>query len=247
MTQVSRPMLIALVGTLAFAAVWFTVLRPSSSTTETSAPAATPASDAASGAAPAATPSSDATPGVGVTENVEKAQQAADTANGKIASDAAQANAVGDAAPATGQAGQQAQADAAASSGSTGSAGAGSGGQGATAKITVDTQAPAAERAVLQDLASGKVVVMLFWDSKAADDREARRAVRAATSGRKNVAVKVVPVKDVGAYESITGGVTIERSPTTLIMGPAMKAVTISGLVDELEIEQAIARMSAKK
>lgn len=239
MTQVSRPMLIALVGTLAFAAVWFTVLRPSSSTEEP-VPAASeqaPSSDAASGAAPS--PSSDATPGVGVTENVEQAQQAADAANGKIAADAAQAEAVGEAAPATGQAQAQAQAEAS-SSGATGGA------EGATAKVTVNAQAPAAERAVLRELASGKVVVMLFWDSKAADDRQARRAVRAATSGRKDVVVKVVPVQDVGAYESITGGVTIERSPATLVMGPTLKAVTISGIVDELEIEQAIARMSAK-
>lgn len=243
MTQVSRPMLIALVGTLAFAAVWFTVLRPSSSTTEAPAPAASepaPTSDAASGAAPSS--SEAATPGVGVTENVTKAQQAAETANGKIAADAAQADAVGGAASATGQADAPAQA---ASSAATGSAGPGA---GATAtKVTIDAQAPAAERAVLEDLAGGKVVVMLFWDRKAADDREARRAVRAATTGRKNVVVRVVPAKDVGAYESITGGVTVERSPTTLIIGPQRKAVTISGLVDELEIEQAIARMSARK
>lgn len=235
MTQVSRPMLIALVGTLAFAAVWFTVLRPSSST-DTPAPATpAPASDAASGAAPSA--SSDATPGVGVTENVQQAQEAAETANGKIAADAAQADATGQAAsPATGQAPAQADSSSPAASGGSG---------GDTAKVTVDAQAPAAERAVLQELASGKVVVMLFWDAKAADDREARRAVRAATSGRKNVVVKVVPAEDVGAYESITGGVTIERSPTTMVIGPTMKAVTISGLVDELEVKQAIRRMSA--
>lgn len=240
MTQVSRPMLIALVGTLAFAAVWFTVLRPKSATTETSAPAAAqpaPSSDAASGAAPSSAPAS--TPGVGVTKNVEKAEQAADTANGKIAADAAQADAVGGAAPSTGQADPSAQA---ASSGSAPAAA----GAGAATKVTIDERAPAAERAVLRELADGKVVVMLFWDRKAADDREARRAVRAATSGRKNVAVRIVPASEVGSYESITGGVTIEQSPTTLVIGPQRKAVTISGLVDELEIEQAIARMSAK-
>lgn len=237
MTQVSRPLLIALVGTLAFAAVWFTVLRPSSST-ETPAPASAPVSDAASGVAPAA--SSDTTPGVGVTKNVAKAQQAADAANGKIAADAARAEAADGSAPATGKAPAQARAQSSAP-GATGAA------DGATAKTTVDAQAPAAERAVLRELASGNVVVMLFWDPKAVDDRQARRAVRAATSGRENVVVKLVPVRDVGAYESITGGVTIERSPTTLVMGPSMKAVTISGVVDEFEIERAIARMASRR
>jgi hypothetical protein len=237
-------MLIALVGTLAFAAVWFTVLRPKSSTSETAAaPAAAepaPSSDAVSGAAPSSAPAS--TPGVGVTKNVEKAQQAADTANGKIAADAAQANAVDGAAPATGQ-----QADPSAQAASSAQGGAPATGSEPATKVVVDERVPAAERAVLRELADGKVVVMLFWDRKAADDRAARRAVRAATSGRKNVAVRIVPASQVGAYESITGGVTIERSPTTLVIGPQRKAVTISGLVDELEIEQAIARMAAKK
>jgi hypothetical protein len=219
-------MLIALVGTLAFAAIWFVVLRPSSSSgpEATSAPAeSAPSSDAVSGAAPAS--SATATPGVG---GVDASQSASPPATGQSAADASQAN-VGEAPPATGQPQT------------------GSSSPDAAAEVTVDPEAPAAEQAVLQELSSGNVVVMLFWDPKAADDRQARRAVRAATGGRKNVVVKVVPVKDVGLYESITGGVTIERSPTTLVMGPTMKAVTITGIVDELEIEQAIRRLSAKK
>lgn len=244
-------MLIALVGTLAFAAVWFTVLRPKSSTTETAAPAASqpaPSSDASSGASASAPSSSSATPsapGVGVTENVSKAQAAADTANGKIAADGAQANAVGsDPSASASQSAAPAGTSGAGSSSSASADAASAAGAGQT--IKVDERAPAAERAVIEELAQGKTVVMLFWDRKAADDRAARRAVREATSGRKNVAVKIVPASKVGEYESITGGVTIERSPTTLIIGPQRKAVTISGLVDELEIRQAITRMSKK-
>lgn len=111
----------------------------------------------------------------------------------------------------------------------------------------ISPEAPAGERAVLQALADDKVVVLLFWDSKAADDRQARRAVRSAVAGRKNVEVATIPASQVGKYEAITGGITVEQTPTTMIIGPSMKAITIGGLVDELEIEQAIAKLRAKR
>jgi cytoskeletal protein RodZ len=237
-------MLIALVGTLAFGAVWFVLLRPKSITPE---PTASPGASA-----PASDPSSSgSTP---ITDRPAQAQAAADAASqqaeGAAAADAAGSGAATTSSPAAGSAADSASSAAAgtapapdASASSASSAASGSG----APKITFAKGMPAGERAVLRQLASGKTVVMLFWSPKGADDRQARRAVREASRGRSKVAVRLVPIKDVGAYESITGGVTITQSPTTMIIGPERKAVTITGLVDPLEIEQAIGRLAPAK
>lgn len=247
-TQVSRPMIIALLGTVLFAAVWFVILRPKSATEST-------------GAAPAAqtpaptTPSSSSSSGSGgtsLTERPDQARAAVQSANSQIDANKAQADAAangsavtpGSAAPSS----SSAPATSSPSSSSSSSSAPSSAAAPATEKkVVISPEAPAGERAVLQALADDKVVVLLFWDSKAADDRQARRAVRRAVAGRKNVEVAAIPASQVGKYEAITGGITVEQTPTTMIIGPSMKAITIGGLVDELEIEQAIAKLRAKR
>ena len=99
---------------------------------------------------------------------------------------------------------------------------------------------------MLRALDAGKVAVLLFWSPSSADDRAAYRAVRDATKGKKKVKVQVVRASKVGSYESITGGVTFSQSPTTMVISPDHKAVTLAGLIDPLEVEQAIARMRPK-
>lgn len=249
-TQVSRPMIIALLGTLLFAAVWFVILRPKSATESTgSAPVAqtptptTPSSSSASGSG-----------GTSLTERPGQARAAVQSANSQIDANKAQADAAangtaatpGTAAPSSSS--SSAAATSSPSSSSSSSSSTSSGAAPATeTKVVISPDAPAGERAVMQALADDKVVVLLFWDSKAADDRQARRAVRSAVAGRKNVEVATIPASQVGKYEAITGGITIEQTPTTMIIGPSMKAITIGGLVDELEIEQAIAKLRAKR
>lgn len=234
-------MLIALVGVLAFAAVWFTVLRPKDASTTTDETIVTPvAQNASTTAASAAAPAAASDGGTAITDRPAQAQSAVDAANSQIAGDQAQADAAAEgAAPAA--------PDAAASSSSSSSSSAASGAAPAAAaptkKIVVAAGAPAGERAVLSKLEDGKVVVMLVWNGSSADDRAARSAVREATKGRDDVYVRFLRPDKVGAYEAITGGVTIAQTPTTIIIGPEQKAVTISGLIDPLEIKQAIGRM----
>lgn len=248
-TQVSRPMIIALLGTLLFAAVWFVILRPKSATESTgSAPVAqtptptTPSSSSASGSG-----------GTSLTERPGQARAAVQSANSQIDANKAQADAAANGTAATpGTAAPSSSSSSAAAtsspSSSSSSSSTSSGAAPATeTKVVISPDAPAGERAVMQALADDKVVVLLFWDSKAADDRQARRAVRGAVAGRKNVEVATIPASQVGKYEAITGGITIEQTPTTMIIGPSMKAITIGGLVDELEIEQAIAKLRAKR
>ncbi|MBJ7518735.1 MAG: hypothetical protein JHC84_03465 [Solirubrobacteraceae bacterium] len=232
MTQVSRPMIIALAGTLLFAAVWFTLLRPKPADDVVTAPAT-----------PAATPATPSADGSSVTDAPAQAQAAVDATNAASAQAEAQADAAtGDtaapAAPAT---------DDTAAGSSSSSATQAAGAETPAREVTTDAGVPAGEAAVLRQLADGKVVVMLFWNASSADDRAARRAVTEATKGDKDVAVRVVRAENVGSYEAITGGVTVAQTPTTMIIGPERKAVTITGLIDPLEIEQAIARMAPAK
>lgn len=247
-TQVSRPMIIALLGTVLFAAVWFVVLRPKSATESTgTAPAAqtptptTPSSSSASGG------------GTSLTDRPAQARSAVESANSQIDANKAQADAAANGTAATpGTAAPSSSSSAATSSPSSSSSSSTSSPSSSAAPasektVVISPEAPAGERAVLQALADDKVVVLLFWDSKAADDRQARRAVRSAVAGRKNVEVATIPASQVGKYEAITGGITVEQTPTTMIIGPSMKAITIGGLVDELEIEQAIAKLRAKR
>lgn len=231
-------MLIALVGVIAFAAVWFTVLRPKSAADDgaiVTPVAQTPAATQA--AAPASS-------GNGVTDQPARAQAAVDAATGQAASNQAAAEA---AATGTPSATETPATGATATPATDATSSAATATEAPGTIVTTDPGVPAGERAVLRRLAEGKVVVMLFWDKSGADDRAARRAVASATKGRKNVAVRLVAPDKVGAYEAITGGVTIAQTPTTLVIGPERKAVTISGLIDPLEITQAIGRMTPAK
>ena len=54
------------------------------------------------------------------------------------------------------------------------------------------------------------------------------------------VAVHIVEVKDVGAYDSVTQGVTVAQSPTTLVISPDGTARTIAGLSESTEVDQLV-------
>jgi len=96
------------------------------------------------------------------------------------------------------------------------------------------------DAAVVRDLRGGKVVVMLFWNANAADDVETRDAVRALNRHGGKVAVHIVPISRVGEYESITRGVTINQSPTTLVIDHRRRTRPITGLTERGELTQAV-------
>ena len=129
--------------------------------------------------------------------------------------------------------------------------------KGETAKATPNatakkaaTQAPAAKQAetkpadgqaaVLADMDAKKVVVLLFWDRTGADDRAAHDAVESVNRRDGKVAVHIVDVKDVGRYESVTQGVNVGQSPTTIIISRDAKARTVPGLTDPTEVDQMV-------
>jgi hypothetical protein len=96
------------------------------------------------------------------------------------------------------------------------------------------------DAAVVRDLRGGKVVVMLFWNANAADDVATRDAVRNLNRHGGKVAVHIVPISRVGEYESITRGVTINQSPTTLVIDRKRRTRPITGLTEPGELTQAV-------
>jgi hypothetical protein len=96
------------------------------------------------------------------------------------------------------------------------------------------------EAAVVRDIRGGKVVVLLFWNAKGADDVATRGAVRGLSRHGGKVAVHVIPISRVGEYESITEGVTINQSPTTLVIDRKRRSRAIVGLTERGELTQAV-------
>jgi hypothetical protein len=225
---VSRKLVIGLVAVVALNVYWWgfgrTQMRdPGAAAIES----AVPADGAAAGE------------GTSLTEAPDQARQAANASDAQTA----ETNAAMDAAagaPSTGVAPAVVP--------STAGAATASGTAGSDTPLRIDPGAPASEASILRHLEDGKVLVLLFWNASSADDRAARRAVGEATKGRGgDVSVRIINAKRIGDYQAITGGVIVAQTPTTVIIGPERKAVTITGLVDSLEVRQAIGRMASGK
>jgi hypothetical protein len=95
-------------------------------------------------------------------------------------------------------------------------------------------------RPLIRALADGKVVVLLFWDEAAPDDRAARRAVAAADTHRGAVVVRTAKARDVGRYQAITKGAQVAASPTALVIGPRRTAKAIVGYTTTPEVDNAV-------
>ncbi|MEA2138653.1 MAG: hypothetical protein QOG56_1803 [Solirubrobacteraceae bacterium] len=94
--------------------------------------------------------------------------------------------------------------------------------------------------AVMRDVRRGKVVVLLFWNPDAPDDIAARGALRDLDLHGGKVVVHVVPITRVAQYASITSGVKIAQSPTTVVIGRKRHTRVIVGLTEPREISQAV-------
>ena len=94
--------------------------------------------------------------------------------------------------------------------------------------------------AILGAVKQGRVVVLLFWNPDAADDVATRGALRLIDRHGGKVAVRVAPISDVASYTSVTRGVKIAQSPTTVIIGRKGRTRVIAGLTEPKEISQAV-------
>jgi hypothetical protein len=93
---------------------------------------------------------------------------------------------------------------------------------------------------ISSEVQAGKVVVVLFWDRRGADDRAARDAVRSLPDHGGKVATHVVPISQVGSLEGLTRGVSVTQSPTTIIINRKATARTLVGLTDPTQVDQLV-------
>jgi hypothetical protein len=227
--KISLPFRIVLVVALVFAVVWFLVLRPKPVT----------------GGEPAVTP-----PGVtGLANDVAKANKAVDASNAAAARREAAANAVGgssttaakpSATSATAKAAKAAKPAAKPAKPATAVA------KPAKPGLADDAAPGDPSRPLLASVDAGKVVVVLFWNKHASDDRATRSGLRSIDLHGGKVVASAVPIGDVGRYEAITRGVQVLDSPTVLVIGAGGKARAITGYTQAKEIDQAVSDIGGK-
>ena len=107
------------------------------------------------------------------------------------------------------------------------------------AKGLLAVQAP--QLAVEAELKQGKIVLLLFWNPKGADDAVVRNEVRALVGHGKKIALHVALANQVATFGTITRGVQVEQTPTILIINQRGHATALTGFTDVVSLEQAIA------
>jgi hypothetical protein len=130
----------------------------------------------------------------------------------------------------------------------TGEAGGATGTVPATKPGAKGTAVPAAERAaaktlpepVRKALAGNKILVLGFFNPKAADDRAVRRALADVNRWKGEVVVRTADIARVGRFGAVTRGADVRQSPTVVVVDRNEKAEALVGFEDTLSIDQAV-------
>jgi hypothetical protein len=216
MSQISPPIRILLVCAVAFLAAWMLFLRPKddAGTPGTATPTAPASRPVESGGA-----KSDSLAGKAV-EKANDATAAQDAQAEQLAGGAGET-----AAPPAATAVTPADPTAAAEPG----------------KLTKEAAAAGGlPLRVLRAIADRKVVVLLFWKPKAAEDRAVRKALTGVDRHKGKVLAHATHVKRIAAYGQITRGADVEQSPTIVVVDRNRKVETLVGFVDRTTIDQAV-------
>jgi hypothetical protein len=220
MNQVSRPLQILLVAVLLFGAVYMLALRP-----KADAGSSTPAKPAKqTTTSPAQGPGSSIPGGLG--KAVTKARGAAaqsDATNQRIQQASGAGSPPTSTAPATPARASTAKPAARPAPH-----------RAATPKATH------ASTAVATAMAHGKVVVLLFWNQQASDDRSVREELAHVSSHSGRVLIVAAPVRQVSLFSNSIRGVQVLQSPTIIVVDRRHRARTLVGYTDRTEIGQAV-------
>jgi hypothetical protein len=254
--RLSRPFRIALAAVGLFAAVWFLTLRTHSpSSGGSSASAGTSAPPPAAGeekTAAAPTPTyKGSVPGVdGLSRAIDKAHGAvAESQRSARALERESVQASGSSATGVASAistitSRARIVPAAGGSVASTSHGAVSARAGSPAGASASGGAPASSggvrvrQALVEGaLKQGRIVVVLFWNSRGADDLAVHAELQQLDKG---IAVFEASPSEVTSFGTITRTVRIYQTPTILIVNPRGQASTLSGLTDAYSIAQAI-------
>jgi hypothetical protein len=93
---------------------------------------------------------------------------------------------------------------------------------------------------VAKALRKNKVLVLLFWNGKSADDKAVHAALKKVDRWDGRVSVQTASIKRISKYGRIARGVDVEQSPTIVVTDPDLKAETLIGYVDTTTIDQAV-------
>jgi hypothetical protein len=210
-SQISPPIRIVLVAAVAFMAAYMLFLRPK----EEAIPAPpAPAPNTQTSEPAVSQPGKIAEAAQGAVDASNAQLQAQEGVDGVDAGEAGAATATDSAAPAA----NAPAADAA-----------------APAVDVKGVPAPVA-KAIEKD----KVLVLLFWNGKSADDRAVRSAVRRVDDWNGRVVTHVAPIKTISRYGRIARGAEVEQSPTVVVVDPELRAETLVGFADTATIEQMV-------
>jgi hypothetical protein len=93
---------------------------------------------------------------------------------------------------------------------------------------------------VLRALGERKVVVLLFWSPKSAEDKAVRKSLTGVDRHDGKVLAHATHIKRIAAYGQITRGADVAQSPTVVVVDRNRKVETLVGYVDRPSIDQAV-------
>jgi hypothetical protein len=106
----------------------------------------------------------------------------------------------------------------------------------------------AAEVQALQTaIAAHKVVVVLFYNPAAADDKAMKQELGSVPTHSGQVFKVAVPVSELTEFQAVTSQVPVVTAPTLVVIDPARQAAMITGYASQLEINQRVADAVAAK
>ncbi len=117
-------------------------------------------------------------------------------------------------------------------------------------KSTTSTPALAARHrydVVTRALASHRVLALLFYNPGGADDRAVKQELVAVPTHGHKVLKLAVPLNELTRYTVVTNQVPVNQSPTLVVIDPRGHAMTIVGFTDRFEIEQRVGDALAVK
>ncbi len=94
--------------------------------------------------------------------------------------------------------------------------------------------------AVTRALKANKTIALLFYNSAAADDRAVRQELAAVPAHGSRVLKLAVPLAELAHYAVVTDQVTVNASPTLVLIDGTHRASTLVGFADRFEIAQRV-------
>ncbi len=113
---------------------------------------------------------------------------------------------------------------------------------------TTPSAVPAMQTRVEGELKHGKIAALLFWNPSGTVDNTVRRELQA--TARKlhgKLAISIARSSAVGSFGTFTRSVQVYGTPTILLINPAGKTASITGLTDVFSLEQAVREIKHSK